>query len=127
MHDVLRYEADTEVVDLDDNDDASLFYPRFVDAEEAPEPPVFGRTSTGDLNVEVRDKEGFWHRKHPRKLMTACGRPWEIYGNEKICTARTSHYLSGPLADCECWTKAEREECAENDHMAGLIVKGAVI
>jgi hypothetical protein len=90
---------DTEVVDVEEPPAVST---------QAPFPR--GRVDTKDLIVHVRDDSDAWHRLHPTKLVTACG--LEIT-NWKAGNTRAGLHVEHPLAMCECWTTAEREEANE--------------
>jgi hypothetical protein len=83
-----------------------------VDVDELPQPALLrrGRVDTKDLPVHVRDDDDRWHRLHPMKLITACGLP---VTNWRPDSTRRGMHIEHPLALCECWTTAEREEANE--------------
>lgn len=118
MHDALaNYEPDTVVEEIDDWEET----PR---SRRHSEPIALGRVPTEDLIVHVRDENGHWHRRHPVKLQTSCGKPWTNWSHEN---RRDGRHINPPLADCECWTTAEREEAAESERLAALASKGTVL
>jgi hypothetical protein len=111
MHDGLarQYEPDTEVVDERD-----------LDQERQIAMP---RVATEDLIMHVRDEAGNWHRRHPRRLETACGQKWMNWGYQN---ERSGRLIEPPLAACDCWSKAEREEADESEKLRAIAIKGSV-
>jgi hypothetical protein len=90
MANARAYEADTVVVDV-----------------EEPTPVSVGRVPTRDLIMHCRDEHGKWHRLHPNQLKTACGQTFTAWQTGNV---RSGRYPDHPLAECECWTTAERTE-----------------
>jgi hypothetical protein len=91
-------DEETEVCDVDEPPVSSrLLFPR-------------GRVDTKDLLMQVRDENERWHRLHPTKLRTACGMTVTEWQAENV---RHNLRIEHPLAMCECWTTAEREEADE--------------
>lgn len=108
----LSYEDDTEVVDVEEP------------------PPSIGRVATEDLSVHVRDENGFWHRRHPVKLQTSCGMPWRNWSWQN---RRDGRHIDPPLAEvrpdgepCDCWTREERKEAADQARLREEAEKGSV-
>lgn len=90
-----RDDSDTEVSDVEEPPfSARDFFPR-------------GRVDTKDLLMQVRDAERRWHRLHPTRLRTACGLVVTQWHADNI---RHGLSIEHPLAECECWTTAERTE-----------------
>lgn len=98
----LKYEADTEVTDVDD----SLSIPDDADTQ----PISMPRVSTDELAMHVI-VQGLRHRRHPKLSTTSCG--MEIHSG--FATPMREEIVHPLSRDCGCFTTFEIAEADDRE------------